>query len=55
TYTVPTTTFTDAENDPLTYTATKEDGTALPSWLTFNTTTRIFVAHLQPRISETYK
>ncbi|TAH15273.1 MAG: DUF4347 domain-containing protein [Oscillatoriales cyanobacterium] len=42
TYTVPTSTFTDAENDPLTYTATKEDGTALPTWLTFNTTTRIF-------------
>ncbi|MGB7712286.1 MAG: putative Ig domain-containing protein, partial [Microcoleus sp.] len=42
TYTVPTGTFTDPENDPLTYTATKEDGTALPTWLTFNATTGIF-------------
>ncbi|MEZ2249407.1 ELWxxDGT repeat protein, partial [Microcoleus sp.] len=59
TYTVPTTTFTDAENDPLTYTATKEDGTALPSWLTFNATTRIFsgtpatanIGNLQVKVS----
>ncbi|MEZ2229160.1 MAG: ELWxxDGT repeat protein, partial [Microcoleus sp.] len=59
TYTVPTTTFTDADNDTLTYTATKEDGTALPSWLTFNTTTRIFsgtpatanIGNLQVKVS----
>ncbi|WP_373536294.1 DUF4347 domain-containing protein [Microcoleus sp.] len=41
-FTVPTTTFTDAENDPLTYTATLEDGTALPGWLTFDATTGVF-------------
>uniref|UniRef100_UPI00312B3875 FG-GAP-like repeat-containing protein n=1 Tax=Microcoleus sp. CAWBG640 TaxID=2841653 RepID=UPI00312B3875 len=59
TYTVPTTTFTDADNDTLTYTATKEDGTALPSWLTFNATTRIFsgtpatanIGNLQVKVS----
>ncbi|MEG4338062.1 DUF4347 domain-containing protein, partial [Microcoleus sp. D3_18_C2] len=41
-YTVPAGTFTDAEKDPLTYTATKEDGTALPTWLTFDPATGIF-------------
>ncbi|MEZ2303328.1 MAG: FG-GAP-like repeat-containing protein, partial [Microcoleus sp.] len=58
-YTVPTTTFTDADNDTLTYTATKEDGTALPTWLTFNATTRIFngtpatanIGNLQVKVS----
>nr|MCF6374533.1 putative Ig domain-containing protein [Tychonema sp. BBK16] len=59
TYTVPTTTFTDAQNDTLTYTATKEDGTALPTWLTFNATTRSFsgtpatanIGNLQVKVS----
>lgn len=41
-YTVPTGTFTDANSDPLTYTATLEDGSALPTWLTFDTTTGVF-------------
>jgi large repetitive protein len=41
-FTVPTGTFTDAESDPLTYTATQENGTALPTWLTFNATTLAF-------------
>ena len=35
-------TFTDPNGDALTYTATAGDGSALPSWLTFNATTRTF-------------
>ena len=34
-YTFPSTSFSDADGDDLTYTATKPDDTALPSWLTF--------------------
>jgi uncharacterized repeat protein (TIGR02059 family) len=34
--------FTDPENDPLTYAATLSDGSALPTWLSFNPTTRTF-------------
>jgi Ca2+-binding RTX toxin-like protein len=42
-YTVPTTAFSDPDTgDTLTYSATKADGSALPSWLSFNTTTRVF-------------
>ncbi|WPE82331.1 putative Ig domain-containing protein [Acinetobacter baumannii] len=40
-YTVPSTTFKDPDGDALTYTATLEDGSALPSWLSFNATTRV--------------
>ena len=36
------TTFSDADGDTLTYTATKADGTALPSWLTYSASTRTF-------------
>ncbi len=40
---VPTNTFTDIDaGDVLTYSATLENGNALPSWLTFNPTTRTF-------------
>ncbi len=42
---VPANTFADADlaaGDALTFTATKSDGTALPSWVTFNATTRTF-------------
>ena len=36
-YAFPANTFSDADSgDTLTYTATKSDGTALPSWLSFN-------------------
>ncbi len=35
-------TFTDAQGQTLTYTATKADGSALPSWLTFNAATETF-------------
>ena len=35
-------TFTDVDGDTLTYTATKADGSVLPTWLNFNPTTRTF-------------
>ena len=41
-YTFPADTFNDADGDTLTYTATKGDGSALPSWLTFTASTRTF-------------
>ncbi len=42
-YTVPTTAFSDSDTgDTLTYSATMADGSALPSWLSFNTSTRAF-------------
>ena len=34
-YTFSESTFHDADDDPLTYTATQADGTALPAWLSF--------------------
>ena len=40
---IPPNTFTDIDaGDVLTYSATLENGNALPSWLTFNSTTRTF-------------
>ena len=41
-FTFPDTTFNDADGDPLSYTATLGDGSALPSWLTFTASTRTF-------------
>lgn len=42
-YTVPADAFVDVESgDMLTYRATRADGSALPSWLTFDATTRPF-------------
>ena len=41
-YQVPAATFTDADSDTLTYAATLDDGTALPSWLSFAAATRTF-------------
>ena len=41
-YAFPDTTFSDANGDTLTYTATQADGTALPSWLSFSASTRTF-------------
>ena len=41
-YEVPPATFTDADSDTLTYTATLADDTALPSWLSFAPATRTF-------------
>lgn len=41
TYTIPADTFSDAEGDALTYSATL-DGVALPTWLSFDASTRSF-------------
>ena len=42
TYVVPADAFTDADGNPLTYTAALSDGGRLPSWLTFDPATRTF-------------
>ncbi|WP_171036587.1 malectin domain-containing carbohydrate-binding protein [Dyadobacter sediminis] len=42
TFIVPANTFIDPENDPLTLSATLTDGKPLPSWLTFNASSRTF-------------
>ncbi|MBF0212888.1 MAG: tandem-95 repeat protein [Magnetococcales bacterium] len=39
---VPANTFSDADGDALTYSATRGDGSALPSWLRFSASTRTF-------------
>lgn len=41
-YTFVEETFTDADGDPLTYTATQVGGAALPAWLGFDSSTRAF-------------
>ena len=41
-YQVPANAFTDADGDSLTYSATRPDDTALPTWLTFTAGTRTF-------------
>jgi Ca2+-binding RTX toxin-like protein len=42
TYVVPPATFTDVDGDTLVYTARQANGTALPSWISFNAATRTF-------------
>ncbi|MBF0627839.1 MAG: DUF1566 domain-containing protein [Magnetococcales bacterium] len=42
TFQVPANTFRDADGDTLTYSARRADGSALPSWLRFNRSTRTF-------------
>ncbi|NGZ07105.1 MAG: tandem-95 repeat protein [Magnetococcales bacterium] len=42
---VPSATFTDADQDTLTYSATLANGSALPGWLTFNPATRTFAGN----------
>ncbi len=41
-YTFPDSTFSDADEDTLTYSAAVNDNGSLPSWLTFNNTARTF-------------
>lgn len=41
-FTLPSNTFTDPQNEALSYTATESNGQALPSWLSFNATTHTF-------------
>ncbi len=52
-YTFPANTFADANGDTLTYTATRSNGTALPSWLTFTAGTRTFSGTAQAANVET--
>ncbi len=42
-FVIPKNTFSDAEGNPLTDSATLEDGSPLPSWLSFDTTTGSFI------------
>ncbi|MBF0124322.1 MAG: putative Ig domain-containing protein [Magnetococcales bacterium] len=42
TYTVPAGTFVDPENKALSYSAKLSSGSSLPSWLKFNSSTRVF-------------
>ncbi|MEQ1770386.1 MAG: putative Ig domain-containing protein, partial [Devosia sp.] len=42
TFTLPTNVFSDANGDVLTYTATRANGAALPSWIVFNPNTGTF-------------
>ena len=53
-YQIPAGAFTDVDNASLTYTATLEDGSALPSWLTFNGTTRTFAGTPPANVIGTY-
>nr|WP_264080352.1 putative Ig domain-containing protein [Pseudomonas fluorescens] len=53
-YVVPATSFTDPDNDSLSYTAKLADGSALPSWLTFNAATRTFSGTPPDTASGTY-
>ena len=53
-YQFPTTTFSDADNDSLTYTATQDDGSMLPSWLGFTGTTRTFSGTPRPNHMGTF-
>ncbi len=41
-YTIPANRFVDADGDALTFSAARSDGTALPSWLSFDAATRTF-------------
>lgn len=41
-FSIASNTFTDPQGQALTYSATQSNGSALPSWLTFNAATRLF-------------
>ena len=43
--------FSDSDGDPLTYSATMADGSPLPSWVTFNSTTRILSGVVPPVVT----
>ncbi|KJZ64419.1 putative Ig domain-containing protein [Pseudomonas fluorescens] len=53
-YVVPATSFTDSDNDSLSYTAKLADGSALPNWLTFDAATRTFSGTPSDTASGTY-
>ncbi len=42
TYVIPEDAFSDSDSDPLRYSATQDDGSALPAWLTFSPASRTF-------------
>jgi parallel beta-helix repeat protein len=53
-YVVPATSFTDPDNDTLSYTATLTDGSALPAWLSFDAASRTFSGTPPDTASGTY-
>lgn len=53
-YVVPATSFSDPDNDSLSYTAKLADGSALPSWLVFDAATRTFSGTPSDTASGTY-
>ena len=53
-YVVPATSFTDPDNDSLSYTAKLANGSALPNWLTFDAATRTFSGTPSDTASGTY-
>ncbi|WP_431480920.1 putative Ig domain-containing protein [Pseudomonas thivervalensis] len=53
-YVVPATSFTDPDNDSLSYTAKLANGSALPAWLTFDAATRTFNGTPPDTASGTY-
>lgn len=53
-YVVPGTSFTDPDNDTLSYTALLADGSALPDWLKFDAVTRTFSGTPNDSASGTY-
>ena len=53
-YVVPGTSFTDPDNDTLSYTASLADGRALPDWLKFDAATRTFSGTPSDTASGTY-
>lgn len=53
-YVVPATSFTDPDNDSLSYTAKLANGSALPGWLTFDAATRTFSGTPSDTASGTY-
>src|SRR3990167_3808503 len=53
-YVVPATSFTDPDNDSLSYTATLANGSALPDWLLFDAASRTFSGTPSNTASGTY-
>ena len=41
-FTIPNDSFTDIDGDAITYSVTLDDGSALPSWLSFDAATQTF-------------
>jgi len=54
-YTFPANAFYDPDGNPLTYTASKSDGTALPGWLYFDAASRTFYGTPSGPVGKTEK